>query len=41
MESGEDVADEPLPHVKYTGTIYPYIPDSFGSSNPGWSLMEV
>ena len=41
MELGEDIADKPTPHLKYTGMLYPYIPGSFGSSNPGWPHTEV
>ena len=31
----------PRPHTKYTGMVYYYIPDNFGSSNPGWPHMKV
>ena len=41
FEGGEDIDYELRPHAKYKGTIHPYIPDSFGSSNPGWPLTEV
>ena len=31
------MADETRPHEKYTGMVYLYIPNSFGSSNPRWT----
>ena len=36
MEGGEGISDEIIPHTKYTGTVYPYIPNSFGSPKHGW-----
>ena len=36
MEVSEDIADEHRPHAKYMGTVYPYLPNSYGSSYPGW-----
>ena len=35
MERGEEIFDKPRTHAKYTGVVYPYITDSFGSFNPG------
>ena len=36
MEGGEGISDEIIPRTKYTGTVYPYIPNSFGSPKHGW-----
>ena len=41
MGGVEDIYDKPRPHKKYTGTVYTYIPNCFGSSNPGWTRTEV
>ena len=41
VEDGKDISDEPRHHVKFKGTVYPYIPNSFDSSNPGCTRMEV
>ena len=41
MEGEKNIADEPRPQAKYTGTVYPYIFDSFGSSNSGCPRTDV
>ena len=34
MGVSEDIADEHKPHAKYTGTVYPYLPNIYSSYNP-------
>ena len=41
MKGCEDISDEPISHAKYTGVVYSYITNSFGSSNPVWPQKRV
>ena len=41
VQGGEDIFDELIPRAIYTGRLYPYITNGFGSSNTVWPRRDV